>query len=512
MKPVTRNRTIFAAFDLCLVAACSLFTACIHDGISLKSRNTSYLFAFLLFPVLWVFLSILTRKFRIGERSSQMDVLISVLFSNFVILSITTIVMILFRLTFFSRFILFGTVSAITLIELMIGIVYVSLRRSVFIRDWIGLDIPEQQRLEIAPPPLPETMSVPKNVSLLRDLITEESGTETFTWISSQLDLTDPRNLIVSTDSRFNIINQPAGFLQAIVNLHRINDFRRINKFFEAVNARLPSGGIFIGCADTNELRKERILGKYPPVINFMVYTIDFILHRIFPKVIMTRKLYFLVTRGKKRVISRAETLGRLYSCGFEVVMEQHSRGLLYWKACKIRTPYFDTDPTYGLFIRLHRIGLNGKEFSVYKLRTMHAYAEYLQGYVYDHNLLDKGGKFRDDFRVTTMGKVFRKLWIDELPMLLNVMKGDMKIVGIRPLSKHYFNLYSEDLRKKRIRVKPGLIPPFYAQFPTPSTIEEVQQNELEYLEAYDKRPFRTDLAYFFRAFRNIVFRCARSR
>jgi lipopolysaccharide/colanic/teichoic acid biosynthesis glycosyltransferase len=102
-------------------------------------------------------------------------------------------------------------------------------------------------------------------------------------------------------------------------------------------------------------------------------------------------------------------------------------------------------------------------------------------------------------------------MWLDELPMLLNVLKGDMKIVGVRPLSKHYFSLYSEEIRKMRVRTKPGLIPPFYAQFPTPVSIEDVQENERIYLEAYEKHPFATDLRYFFLAMKNILFKRARS-
>ena len=64
------------------------------------------------------------------------------------------------------------------------------------------------------------------------------------------------------------------------------------------------------------------------------------------------------------------------------------------------------------------------------------------------------GGKFKDDFRVTTEGRFFRKFWLDELPMIINIFKGDMKIVGVRPLSSHYFNLYSEELKA---RMLPGI-------------------------------------------------------
>ncbi|MCX6303820.1 MAG: sugar transferase [Bacteroidetes bacterium] len=512
MKAASRTRIVFAIYDVFLVGISILVTAWIHDGLSFRNRDESYFFAFFTFPVLWLVLSLVTRKFRIGERANQKEVLASVLFSNFVILAVTTIIMVLFQLTFFSRFILFGTVAGITFFELITGFVYVSIQRSVFIKDWIGLDIPATQTRAVFPVPDPEVPFPVPVFGALRESIVEEIGEKAFTWIWEHIDIADPANLILATDTRFNIIHHPNAAYNTVVNLHRINSLQRINKFFETVNAKLMPGGTFIGCGETFTLRKERILAKFPPGINYLVYSTDFIVHRVFPKVALTNKLYFLVTGGKKRVISRTETLGRLYSCGFEVVEEKIIDNLLYWRAQKTRAPFFDTDPTYGVFIHLHRIGKNGREFNVYKLRTMHAFAEYVQGYVYDKHQLGEGGKFKDDFRVTTLGRIMRKFWIDELPMLLNVLKGDMKIVGVRPLSRHYFCLYSEELQKKRVKVKPGLIPPYYAQHPTPVTLDDVQRNEMEYLLAYEKHPFKTDVKYFFKALYHIFLKNARSK
>jgi len=139
----------------------------------------------------------------------------------------------------------------------------------------------------------------------------------------------------------------------------------------------------------------------------------------------------------------------------------------------------------------------------------MHPYAEYLQSYIFEKHNLQDGGKFKDDFRVTTLGRFMRKFWIDELPMFVNVLRGDLKIVGVRPLSKHYFNLYTKELQEKRIKFKPGLIPPFYVD--NPKTLEEIMASEMKYLEAYEKHPLLTDMKYFFKAFYNIVFKRYRS-
>ena len=140
----------------------------------------------------------------------------------------------------------------------------------------------------------------------------------------------------------------------------------------------------------------------------------------------------------------------------------------------------------------------------------MYPYSEYLQDYVFKNHQLDEGGKFKNDFRVSPLGRFFRKFWLDEIPMIWNLLKGDMKIIGVRPLSNQYFNLYTKELQEKRIRTKPGLLPPFYADMP--KTLEEIMDSELKYLEAYEKAPLATDLKYFWLILKNILFRGARSK
>jgi hypothetical protein len=294
-----------------------------------------------------------------------------------------------------------------------------------------------------------------------------------------------------------------------IVNIHRINDIRWVNKYFEAINAKLNNGGLLIGSVETYRQRKIRILSKYNPVIEYPAYWIDFLVKRVFPKLKLTQWLYFVLTRGHNRAISRAEAFGRLYSCGFEFVSEKEIENVMYFVFKKVSSPKYDTEPTYGPFVKLKRIGKNGKEINVRKFRTMYAYSEYLQGLVYEYNDLASGGKFKDDFRVTNWGKFMRKFWIDEYPMLWNVLKGELKIVGVRPLSKHYYNLYDEDLKKMRVKVKPGLVPPYYVDMP--KTLEEIQDSERRYLEAYEKNPWKTQWKYFGKAMYNILIKRARS-
>ena len=328
-------------------------------------------------------------------------------------------------------------------------------------------------------------------------------------FIKKHFDLSLSNILLTSTSTQFNI--QKLNFKQysSIVNLKKINDIRYLNKFFEVVNLKLPDGGMLFGKVETYRRRRKIILEKYPPFINRFFYGIDFIFKRVLPKLKLTRRIYFYLTKGKGRVISKAETYGRLYSCGFEIIDEKNIDNILYFVAKKIKNPTYDQNPTYGSIVKLKRIGKNGAKFTVYKLRTMHPYSEYLQEYVYQKNKLQEGGKIKADFRISPEGRILRKVWLDEIPMIYNVIKGDMKIVGVRPLSSHFFSLYDAKLQRMRIKTKPGLIPPFYADMP--STLDEIMKSEMKYLIAYEKNPLITDLKYFFMAMNNILIKRRRS-
>lgn len=314
---------------------------------------------------------------------------------------------------------------------------------------------------------------------------------------------------ILATQNVFNIENIETK-QKAIVNIERINDIKRINNFIKEINKKLNIGGVYIGCVETYSARKKRLFKKYPKPISHIYYFFDFILTRVFPKIWLTSRLYFYLSGGKGRVISKTEVLGRLSYCGFEIKEVKEINHNLFFAVKKAIEPLFDAyKPSYGILIKLPRVGKNGKIIRVYKLRTMHAYSEYIQQYVFEQNSLADGGKLKDDFRISAYGAIFRKYWIDELPMLINILKGDMKIIGVRPLSQHYISLYDKELKKLRIKTKPGLLPPFYADMPV--TLEEIQASEKKYLELYIKNPIKTDIQYFFKIINNIIFKRKRS-
>jgi hypothetical protein len=289
----------------------------------------------------------------------------------------------------------------------------------------------------------------------------------------------------------------------------RLNDIQYVNKHLEIVNVWHKEGDVIEVFFESKNQRKKRLLNKWIWPINYVYYILDFVLKRLFPKWSPTLKIYFWITKGRNRVFSLPEIMGRVCSCGFEIVRYYEKEEHTFIQARKIGNPAYNTNPTYGLLIKLIRIGKAKRKFVVYKFRTMHPFAEYIQAYMFDNNNLKDGGKIDNDFRVTSYGKIMRKLWLDELPMIWNMLRGDMKLVGVRPLSEHFFGLYPEDMQELRTQTKPGLVPPFYADLPV--TLDEVIASERKYLEAYLKRPIATDWKYFWAAFYNIVVKRARS-
>lgn len=290
----------------------------------------------------------------------------------------------------------------------------------------------------------------------------------------------------------------------------RLNDVRRLNRLFAEINARLEVGGLFIGFAESGEQRKQRLLSGAPRWLRLARYAADYVLHRVLARLTLTKRAYLALTRGHNRVISRAELLGRLVYAGFEITRVFESDGLLYVVAKKGVEPAPRRRPSEGLILKMERVGPGGRPIQVYKVRTMHPYAEYLQAQMHQWTGLAANGKYGVDFRVTTAGRLFRRYWLDELPMLFNLLKGDLKLVGVRPLTEAYLSLYPDDLVQRRMKCKPGLIPPFYADMP--KGLEAIIESERRYLDAFEARPLATDLRYLCAAVRNIVFRGARSQ
>lgn len=102
------------------------------------------------------------------------------------------------------------------------------------------------------------------------------------------------------------------------------------------------------------------------------------------------------------------------------------------------------------MFFKQERLGKNGKIFKIFKFRTMAVGAE---------NIGLGMASAENDPRITKVGKFLREWTLDELPQFINIIKGEMSLVGPRPLPKYQNqNIFSNELWEKRLLVKPGLV------------------------------------------------------
>src|SRR6201988_4866735 len=122
-----------------------------------------------------------------------------------------------------------------------------------------------------------------------KELIAKEQGKEAVDFIIKHADISSDHVHVVKTLDAFNIRAIDGANCKAIINLQKINDIRGINDFFKVINSRLPEGGIFIGCVETNLQRQKRILKKYPFIFARIYFIFDFIFKRVFPKLWPTR-------------------------------------------------------------------------------------------------------------------------------------------------------------------------------------------------------------------------------
>lgn len=159
---------------------------------------------------------------------------------------------------------------------------------------------------------------------------------------------------------------------------------------------------------------------------------------------------------------------------------------LLFPLFCAIAI-WIKCDSAGPIFFRQERVGRNGRLFRIYKFRTMCVDAE-------RKGLQITTGK---DFRITGAGQFLRAYKIDELPQLINVLTGEMSLVGPRPEVPRYVALYPVDVRARVLSVPPGITDYASIEFkdendilsksddPEKAYIEEVMPVKIRYYEKY---------------------------
>lgn len=157
---------------------------------------------------------------------------------------------------------------------------------------------------------------------------------------------------------------------------------------------------------------------------------------------------------------------------------------------------YID-DPHGSPIFTQTRIGRDGREFKLYKFRSMYVDAEdRLSGLMGQNEMDGPAFKIKDDPRITRVGHIIRRCSIDELPQLLNIIKGDMSIVGPRPALPREVEQYN-DYQKQRLYVTPGLTC-YWQILPhrNETTFDEWMDLDIQYIQ---ERSFLTDWKIIFK-------------
>ena len=302
----------------------------------------------------------------------------------------------------------------------------------------------------------------------------------------------------------------------------RINDVLRLNRFLQYCAKRITMGGFLVIRYVPFENFKEGIRRRYPGALYWLVITLHFVWFRGIPKIPWLDRLYFSstmswldkinlsITRKRNRALPKAETWGRLAFCGMDVVAESSGDGELCVIAQRVSPPVSNKRPSYYPVVSLEKVGLDGGTIRLYKLRSMYPFSEFLQKRIFEDHGLTATGKFSRDFRLTDFGTFLRKYWLDELPQILDWLRGDVKLVGMRATSQQFLSLYPKELYDLYIQIKPGLIPPIFDE--TSSGFDHIVDVELTYLRDYWDHPIRSDIRYFVQTFNDIVFRGVRSK
>lgn len=158
------------------------------------------------------------------------------------------------------------------------------------------------------------------------------------------------------------------------------------------------------------------------------------------------------------------------------------------------------------LFYEQLRYGKNGRKFRIYKFRSMCIDAdkklkEYLEQNEEARREFEENQKLTNDPRITKMGEFLRKTSLDELPQMINILKGDMSFIGPRPVVDVEIEKYGVN-KNKFLSVKPGLTGYWQVNGRSNTTYDERIEMELYYV---DNKSFWLDVKIFFKTFVSVI-------
>ncbi|MBA2644306.1 MAG: exopolysaccharide biosynthesis polyprenyl glycosylphosphotransferase [Solirubrobacterales bacterium] len=139
------------------------------------------------------------------------------------------------------------------------------------------------------------------------------------------------------------------------------------------------------------------------------------------------------------------------------------------------------------VLFKQRRVGRNGERFEVFKFRSMYQDAEERKAEFAALNDIGDGVMFKihEDPRVTGLAQILRRYSIDELPQLLNVLRGEMSLVGPRPLIEREAEALAEDWHARRLDLRPGLTGPWQVSGRSDTTVEEMVRFDYTYVAGW---------------------------
>lgn len=188
--------------------------------------------------------------------------------------------------------------------------------------------------------------------------------------------------------------------------------------------------------------------------------------------------------RATQNIMSRVK---RLFEAGFALVII-----VVLTPVFLLIAVYIKMDSTGPVFFKQARGGLKGRHFTIYKFRTMYQDIEKEQ---------EDRLPLPDDDRITKSGALLRRTSLDELPQLINILKGEMSFIGPRPTLASQTDQYNE-YQMKRLEVKPGVTG--LAQITGRNELSWTEKIELD-IEYIQKKSLKLDLSILLQTFHKVL-------
>ncbi|MDZ7821475.1 MAG: hypothetical protein U5N26_06490 [Candidatus Marinimicrobia bacterium] len=283
-------------------------------------------YPYLIGLLIWEFIiNLFTGKHRLAEKERFRDFLVPIIRANIFTFFLLAILVYLFHFFDYSRLIVFGTVVLSTVIECIFAL-YISLHSKVIrnmdesetILAVTPSDAKEVRADDTGPARYPDLPANEASVLPLLEGFLAESYPRLFTLLKKHINVRGIRDrecMVLDTQTVFNIENIPAGSQKLLINLHKVNDFKRINDYFELLNEKIESGGYLVSSGETIKGVYAQFLKRYPRPFGRLFYFLHFLFRRVLPKLPVTREInYFFDRREKPDLIQNGDP-GAFGSC-----------------------------------------------------------------------------------------------------------------------------------------------------------------------------------------------------